>query len=101
MTVMTPARRARITWSSAHVARGLPSASELVAPAWFEADAPGAEGWSLVCRFEASPEAQGSPSLASIAFMVPHAPHERLAPGTRLQLYEGGRDERALVEVLE
>jgi hypothetical protein len=98
---MAPERRARITWSAARIDRGLPAAEELIAPAWFEADPPGAEGWSLVCRFEHSPEAQGSPSIASVAFMMPDAPHERLAPGARLRLYEGGRDARALVEVLE
>ena len=97
---MASERRARITWSAAHVARGLPFATELVAPAWFEGDPPDADGWSLACSFAPAPAVQGSPSIATVEFVVAHAPHGRLTPGARLRLLDGPGGERALVEML-
>jgi hypothetical protein len=98
---MVPERRARITWSLAQVKRGLPVFTRTIDPAWFDADPPGAEGWSLQCRFETTPAAQGNPSPAAVAFLVEGAPHERLVPGVRLWLYERGTGHRAVVEVLD
>jgi hypothetical protein len=74
-------RRASIEWSAEHVRHGLPAIAETTDPAWFIGDAPSAHGWSLVCRFEWPPSAQGNPSIAVVAFLVAHAPHERLRPG--------------------
>ena len=98
---MSRGHLARVTWSAAQVRRGLPAFERTTDPAWFEADPPGADGWSLRCRFEPPPDAQGSPSVARVAFMMPHAPHERLAPGARLRLFERGSGGRALVEILD
>ena len=98
---MDPEHRARITWSSAQEERGLPSFIRTIDPAWFESDPPGAEGWSLKCRFDPSPESQGNPTIAHVAFLMENAPHDRLTPGTRLRLYERGSGGRALVEVLD
>jgi hypothetical protein len=91
---------ARITWSSQHVAAGLPDTTETVDPAWLGARTPEAEGWSLVCRFDSSPRAQGNPTTAVVRFLVPAAPHAALQPGTRLQLFERGTGQYADVEIL-
>src|SRR5687767_6275649 len=98
---MTLKRLARITWSAEQVARGLPTWARTVDPAWFDGDPAAAEGWSLTCRFESTPAEQGNPTLARVAFLVDAAPHERLAPGARLKLYERGTGQRADVEILE
>ena len=99
---MTPERRARITWSPEPVAHGLPIWHCTIDPAWFEADPPGSEGWSLKCRFEAAPAEQGNPTLAWVAFLVEDAPHERLTPGARLRLFErNAAGSYAHVEVVE
>ena len=94
--------RARITWSAAQVARGLPDIAERTDPAWLAADPPGrTESWSLVCRFDGSPKAQGSPSLAWVRFLFPEAPADWLRPGTRLHLFERAADAYATVEILD
>ena len=98
---MDPEHQARITWSAAQIHQGLPSFEQTTDPAWFADDPPGADGWSLVCRFAPTPQAEASPSLAQVAFMMPHAPHQRLAPGTRLHLFERASGGRALVEILD
>jgi hypothetical protein len=90
--------RARITWSEAQVRQGLPRTRESVDPAWFGA---GEEPWSLRCHFELPPAQQGNPSEAHIGFVLPEAPHERLAPGVALHLFERATAAHALVEVLE
>ena len=98
---MNPEHRARVTWSAAQVRRGLPAFERTTDPAWFEVDAPGAAGWSLQCLFDPPPATQGDPSIARVSFMMPHAPHARLIPGTRLSLFERGSGARALVEILD
>ncbi|HEY0778164.1 MAG TPA: hypothetical protein VGD56_09380 [Gemmatirosa sp.] len=92
---------ARITWSDAHLQRGLVARTEWIAPAWFVGDPPDADGWSLVCRFEVAPAEQGSPSAARIRLWRPHAPHERLRPGAVLRLFEDVTLQLATVEVLD
>ncbi len=98
---MTTEHRARITWSSGQLERGLPDSSETIDPCWFAGDAIGPEGWSLVCRFERPPRDQGNPSLAVIQFLMPDAPHHRLVPGALLSLFERATHRRAIVEVLD
>lgn len=94
--------RARIVWSDSQVLQGLPTLSETIDPSWFEGDLEiGADGWSLVCRFDSPPSQQGNPSTARISFMVEDAPHERLRAGTRLRLFERKTGTYALVEVLD
>jgi hypothetical protein len=90
--------RARITWSEAHVRLGLPRTRESVDPAWFNA---GEEAWSLRCHFERPPAQQGNPSEARISFVMSEAPHEGLAPGVVLHLFERATTAQASVEVLE
>ncbi len=99
---MTTEHRARITWSAEQVRRGLPEIMETIDPAWFEGTTPKkGDGWSLVCRFDSPPIQQGNPSTARVRFMVDDAPHGRLGQGARLQLFERGTGELAVVEVLE
>ena len=92
---------ARFTWSDAHRQCGLVTRTEWIAPAWFDGDPPGADGWSLVCRFERPPAEQGSPSLGHIRLFMPEAPHERLRPGAALRLFEDVTRGYAHVEVLD
>lgn len=92
---------ARITWSDAHLRRGLVARAEWIAPAWFVGDPPGADGWSLVCCFDVPPAAQGSPSTGRVRLWMAHAPHERLRPGAVLRLFEDATFELATVEVLD
>ena len=98
---MSLEHRARITWSPTQVDKGLPAVTQMTAPSWFVPAASNDEGWSLICRFETAPEAQGNPSVASVRFMVAGAPHERLVPGTVLRLFEHGTGQQATVEVIE
>jgi hypothetical protein len=94
--------QARIHWSEEQVRRGLPSVSRTTDPSWFVEAGPGSEqGWSLVCEFEAPPAHQGNPSRARVVFLVEDAPHSRLSPGSRLQLFERGTGQRAEVEILD
>ena len=93
-------RLARITWSPEYVAAGLPEVVETIDPAWLGARTAGAEGWSLVCRFEPPPRVQGNPIVAAVRFLVPEAPHGVLVPGARLQLFERGTGRYAEVEIL-
>ena len=89
---------ARIFWSDEQCRRGLPAFTRTVDPAWFESPE---EGWSLVCRFHASPREQGSPSVAQVSFSVPEAPHARLLPGARLHLFERSTRLLASVEIVD
>ena len=93
--------RARFDWSAAQRERGLVARAEWVAPVWFVGDAPGADGWSLACRFDATPATQGSPSEGYVRLTMPHAPHDRLRPGAVLRLFEDATAQLALVEVLD
>jgi hypothetical protein len=94
--------RARITWSADQLRVGLPNVTQTIDPSWFLGDrAAGKDGWSLVCVFTDPPRAQGNPSIARIQFLTPEAPHGRLKPGTTLELFERGTQQRATVEVLE
>jgi hypothetical protein len=99
---MSREHEARIYWSDVQVERGLPAFDRTIDPAWFTAPGRGSdEGWSLMCEFAAPPALQGSPSVARVKFMVDQAPHERLVPGTRLELLERGTLQRAQVEILD
>ena len=98
---MPTEHRARITWSTAHVAHGLRTATQFVDPSWFVSDGPTDEGWSLVCGFETAPQAQGNPSMAWVRFAAADAPHERLVPGTVLRLFEPITGDQARVELVE
>lgn len=97
---MATEHRARITWSAEHERRGLPDVLETIDPAWLPEVGPGkGEAWSLVCRFAVSPRVQGNPSAAQVHFGVDEAPHARLVPGTRLQLFERGTQRYATVTI--
>ena len=99
---MESAHTARIRWSAEQVRRGLPAEHRTVDPSWFSGDLPStAEGWSLVCEFDAPPAVQGSPSLARVRFLVAAAPHDRLGRGARLQLFERATGRCAEVEILD
>ena len=89
---------ARITWSDEQVRRGLPAFTRTTDPAWFESPD---EGLSIVCRFHASPREQGSPSVAQVSFLSADAPHERLVPGARLNLFERSTRLLATVTIIE
>ena len=93
-----PEHLARIFWSDEQVRRGLPAFTRTTDPAWFDSVT---EGWSLVCRFHASPREQGSPSVAQVAFVEPNAPHARLTAGARLNLFERSTRRWATVEIIE
>jgi hypothetical protein len=95
---MSTEHLARITWSHEQVRRGLPAFTRTTDPAWFETPE---EGWSLVCQFHASPREQGSPSVARVAFLTENAPHDRLTPGTKLNLFERSTRQLATVEIVE
>ena len=82
--------------------RGLPTARDLVDPAWVDPDAPVAhEVWSLVCPFSTPPREQGSPSTATVRFLVDDAPHDRLRAGATLRLLERGTGQYASVAILD
>ena len=99
---MRKEHRARIQWSDAQVQRGLPALDRTIDPAWFVEPGRGSEeGWSLMCDFDGPPALQGSPSVARVKFLVEQAPHERLVPGARLELFERGTLQRARVEILD
>ena len=95
---MTVEHIARIYWSDEQVRRGLPAFTRTTDPAWFEGPD---EGLTLVCRFHASPREQGSPSVASVAFLGVDAPHERLVAGAKLYLFERSTRELATVEIIQ
>ena len=99
---MAITRRAHISWSAEQRRIGLPVTTESVDPAWLTGGGDRtADGWSLVCRFDVSPREQGSPSVASVHFLMPDAPHERLVPGAVLELFERDTGARAVVSVAE
>jgi hypothetical protein len=99
---MPSERLARITWSRQRVQQGLPAAFETIDPAWFgHRPAAEAEGWSLVCRYDEPPRVQGNPTRAWVRFLASGAPHDRLAPGAVLRMFEPGTGQLALVEVLD
>ena len=92
--------RARITWSQALTAMGLPAFEETIDPAWLEiGDVGKSDAWSLECRFDEAPSIQGNPSAAHIRFMMPSAPHERLVAGATLYLYEPTTSQLAVVAI--
>jgi hypothetical protein len=94
---MSTQHLARIFWSDEQMRRGLPVFTRSTDPAWC---APGEEPWSLVCRYHASPREQGSPSVATIEFLLPEAPHHRLVAGATLTLFERSTSELARVEII-
>ena len=98
---MNQMHQARIHWSDAHVAHGLPAIDRSIDPAWFIEPGRGSEeGWSLKYEFPVPPVVQGTPSIARVEFMMPEAPHERLQPGVWLELFERATRQRARVEIL-
>jgi hypothetical protein len=98
---MGTAHAARIYWSVEQVERGLPAVTRTIEPAWFlEAGQGSEQGWTLVCEFDSPPSVQGNPSTAQVAFWVEGAPHERLAPGVALRLFERATRQHARVEIL-
>lgn len=97
---MTPEHTARITWSDDQVRHGLPDVTQTIDPSWLESDPEGADGWSLVCRFEEPPRQQGNPSIARVRFLVDTAPHV-LRPGTCLRLFERWTTRYAKVEIID
>ena len=92
---------ARVTWSEQCVATGLPEVAETIDPAWLGSHSTDVAGWSLICRFDPSPRAQGNPTKALVRFLAHDAPHEVLRPGMRLQMFERGTGRYAEVEILE
>lgn len=82
--------KARITWSPARVAAGLPGVDKLTQPTKPGLHTPpwGEDMWSLVCIFEPPAASQGNPSLAEVSFLMPSAPHNRLEPGARLLMFD-------------
>ena len=92
---------ALITWSASREAEGLPSVQQFIQPAWLGEGGQEDEGWSLVCRFDDVPLDQGNPSTAFVRFLVADAPHEYLQPGAVLRLFDGDRDARATVRILD
>ena len=87
--------KARVTWvSSSQGGRSaLPTGSEYVTVARFPEDGDRwqQEAWSVVLRASPSPAEQGSPTSGDVAFLVDEAPQDRLRPGRRFDLFEGGR----------
>ena len=94
---------ARIHWSSEQLRRGLPARAHTRDPAWFPEDAgpPVRDGWTLICEFAVPPSEQGDPSTARVQFAMDAAPHDRLAPGTSLQMFEPATLKHARVEILD
>ena len=90
---MIPTFIASVTWSPSRLRRPLPTGSnKYVHPARFICGGPpwlDNDTWSLVCTFPAPPASLSNPTLALVEFLVPEAPTNRLASGTRLWLYEG------------
>ena len=58
-----------------------------------------AGAFSVVCSFSEPPSEHGSPGEARVRFLADDAPRERLAAGSRFQLFEGP-GEVASVEIL-
>lgn len=93
-----------LTWLPAEV-RGTaqrPHGLRYVGISRFDSDGPewpdGA--FSVVCEFEVPPSERNSDSSeATVRFLVPDAPQERLSPGVRFRLYQG-TVAVAVVEVL-
>jgi hypothetical protein len=86
-------RNAKVQWFSS-LLRGkhaLPAGLRYIGIGRFAEDGPtwpdGA--WSVLCRFDVPPAEQGNPSTAHVSFLVDAAPHDRLAPGAKFELYEG------------
>lgn len=91
-----------MTFSVGQVRLGLPTIAQTTDPAWFEGTSSKLDdGWSLVCDFDQAPQFQGNPSLATVSFLMPGAPHDRLQPGTKLHLFERATQQLALVEIID
>ncbi len=98
---MTPEHRARITWSTEHVRRGLLPVTQTIDPAWLEGGRLTDDGWSLICTFDTPPSEQGNPSAARVRWLMENAPHEWLKPGASLRLFERAAADSATVEILD
>lgn len=84
---------AKVIWLSASEGgrSALPESRRYVTISRFADDGPNwPDGaWSVVIDFENAPSEQGSPSVGEASFLMENAPHERLHPGQRFELYEG------------
>ena len=81
----------------------LPSSQRLVHPAHFLEDGPTwptRESWSVALRFDRPPIEEPTPTSAEVSFWMENAPHDRLQPGRRFDLYEG-LGKIAVVEIVE
>jgi hypothetical protein len=95
---MASEHQALVEWSAEQARLGLPKALESIDPAWF---ASGEEAWSVICRFAVPPNEQGNPSSATVRFLMPEAPHQRLVPGVTLHLFERGTTKTALLTITD
>ena len=95
--------RARVRWIEATKGRRTapPSGHRYVTIGRFCEDGPGwPDGaWSVVVEFDTPPAPRSVESMATVSFLMPSAPHERLQPGRVFTLHEG-RAPVAEVEVL-
>jgi len=46
-------------------------------------------GWSVVLEFDRPPAELGSPSPGVVRFLMEDAPHDRLRPGCKFELFAG------------
>ena len=82
-----------VTWLPTELREGgqLPHSLQYTGISRFPSDG---SGWpdgsySIVCRFSVPPSEHGTSSEAHVRFLVDDAPHHRLTPGARFELYEG------------
>lgn len=47
------------------------------------------DAWSIVLEFEVPPSKQGNPSYGFAKFLLSNAPQDKLASGSKFELYEG------------
>ena len=90
--------RALITWSEDLLRLGLPDISQTIDPVVFGV---GEDAWSLICRFERSPKAQGNPSEAQVRFLMDGASHERLVACATLRMFERWSMKYATITVVD
>lgn len=95
--------KAKVSWLSEAFGgrKALPPVGQYITLSRFSADTSWPDGaWSVVLEFEPPASVQGSPSRATVRFLVEAAPVERLMPGAIFELYEG-LQKVATVEVID